>query len=457
MQLNEADRDLVGGQKSGVAGSAPHAGWISLVDLLLEKRRTILFATVIGLVISAGVALYYPKYASRVQLMPPEGAPSGLASLALPSLSKAPGLAGLAGELLGAKNSSAVFLKVLDSRTVQDYLVDRFDLRKHYHQRYWEDAREKLQSHTTISEDKKSGVIAVTFEDRDPKFAAAVTGAYVEELDRVITKVATSAARRERQFIEQRLAEERQTLDDTQTQFSQFASSTMALDVPQQTKVTVESAAKLQGELIAARAQLEGMEQIYARENYRVKSLQAHIAELEKAMGKLNSATGNAQDPINPYPSVRSLPQLGVKWVDLYRNTKIHETVYELLTQQYELAKIQEAKEIPSVKLLDPPSQPEKRYPRPWSVLLMGAACSVLVSCLGVVVRDRWQNWSVADPRRALLARIYQVARGKAPAAIDGVEDHAEDDRPFRQRNGAKYDVPAQQPEQQEEYSERRR
>lgn len=453
MQLNDPGRDLLAGQKIEVPQADSDPGWIAFADLLLKKRRAVLMGTMIGLVISVGVALYYPKYACKVQLMPPETAPTGLASMALPSLSKSPGLAGLAGELLGAKNSGALFMKVLESQTVQDYMVDRFDLRKHYYKHYWEDARDKLRSHTGIVEDKKSGVIAITFEDRDPKFAAAVAGAYVDELNRVMTRVATSSARREREFIEQRLTEEKQTLDDSQKQFSKFASSTMALDVPQQTRVTVEAAARLQGELIASRAQLEGMEQIYARENYRVKSLQAHIAELERAMGKMNSSAGNSQDPVNPYPSVRSLPQLGVQWVDLYRSTKIHETIYELLTQQFEMAKIQEAKEIPTVKVLDPPSVPEKRYPRPWFILLIGTTLSAMASCFGVVLIDRWENLSADDPRRTLLARIYRTARGKAPDAIE----RADDGPPFSQRNGAKHELPAEQPEQQEEFSGRRR
>jgi capsule polysaccharide export protein KpsE/RkpR len=231
----------------------------------------------------------------------------------------------------------------------------------------------------------------------------------VEELDRVVTKVATSSARREREFIEQRLAEEKNQLDVSQRQFSAFASSNMALDVPQQTRVTVESAARLEGELIARKSELEGLTQIYARDNFRVKSAQARVAELEKALNKLNSGpdkTGGAQDPTNPYPSVRSLPQLGVTWTDLYRTIKIHETVFELLTQQFEMAKIQEAKEIPTVKILDAATTPEKRYPRPWIVTLVGGVLSLLLSCAGVVLYNGWENLGPEDSRRVLVARV---------------------------------------------------
>lgn len=456
MPVSEAERGFAPIQVNGGFESKPGSNWINTVDKMLAQRRAILHLTLAGILISAVVAFFYPKYQSQVQIMPPDGPPTGLASLAMPSVAKTPGLAGIASELLGGgKNSTAVFIKVLGSRTVEDYLVDRFDLRRHYFRRYYEDARDKLRSHTIITEDKKSGVVTLAFEDRDPKFAAAVAGAYMEELDRVVTKVATSSARRERVFVEQRLAEERQQLDASQKQFSAFASTTMALDVPQQTRVTVESAARLQGELIATKAQLEGLQQIYARENYRVKSLQAHVSELEKALSKLNSGpatSGSAQDPTNPYPSVRSLPQLGVQWTDLYRNIKIHETVYELLTQQYEMAKIQEAKEIPTVKILDPPSTPEKRYPRPWAVLLVGTLLSLLGSCLGVVLFDRWQTWDPADPRRALLVRMYRSARRSPQAAARVAGDHGS----FEQRNGSGHEQPAPDRERVSEYSDRR-
>ncbi len=128
--------------------------------------------------------------------------------------------------------------------------------------------------------------------------ATKLANAYVEELGSVMSKVSTSAARRERIFIEQRLADENKNLQDAEQQFSQFASTNMALDVPEQTKVTVEAAARLQGELIAAQAQLEGLKQTYTEENIRVKSVQAHVNELQRALSKINSGRiSSIQDP----------------------------------------------------------------------------------------------------------------------------------------------------------------
>jgi hypothetical protein len=203
-------------------------------------------------------------------------------------------------------------------------------------------------------------------------------------------------------------------------------------DVPQQTRVTVEAAARLQGELIALRGQLEAAKQLYTAENSRVKSIQAHVNELERELGKINSGkstTGPGQDQSSPYPSVRNLPLLGVRWADLYRNTKMHETVVELLTQQYELARIQEAKEIPTVKVLDPASTPEKRYPKPLIIVVVGAILSVMLACFGVWLHDRWETWNEEDPRRILLVQIFRGSR-RGISSITGMFGRRRADSP---------------------------
>jgi len=347
MPLSEAEREVLRSEANGAQLPAPSPSWLRWTDALYRlwlQRRQIFRWVILGFVLSLVVAWRYPKYESTAQIMPPDSGGSGLASL-VPALSKSPGLIGMAGDLMGMKSTSAIFARVLESRTVLDNLINRFHLLERYDKFYMEDARKKLVSRTSISEDKKSGVIAIAVRDHDAALATELANAYVEELGSVMAKVSTSAARRERIFIEGRLADENSNLQEAERQFSQFASANMALDVPEQTKVEVEAAARLQGELIASKAQLEGLKQTYTEENIRVKSVQAHVNELQRELAKINSGRApNVQDPTSPYPSVKNLPLLGVKWADLYRQTKIRETVVELLTQQYEMARIQEAK-----------------------------------------------------------------------------------------------------------------
>ena len=423
MPLSEAEREVLNHEGNGrqLPVHIPSTlGWIDVVYQLWSQRRQIARWALVGLMLSSIIAWRYPKYDSTAQIMPPDGGNSGLASL-VPALSKAPGLIGMAGDLMGVKSTGAVFAKVLESRTVEDHLIDRFDLRSRYHVDYYEDARKILGLHTTIVEDKKSGIISISVRDRDAVLATQLANAYVEELGSVMSKVSTSAARRERIFIEQRLADENKNLQDAEQQFSQFASTNMALDVPEQTKVTVEAAARLQGELIAAQAQLEGLKQTYTEENIHVKSVQAHVNELQRALSKINSGrTSSIQDPANPYPSVKSLPLLGVKWADLFRNTKIRETVVELLTQQYEMARIQEAKEIPSVKILDPASTPEKKNPARPPIIFIGTLLGIVLACMGYLVKNWWDRWDRDDPRRVLLVHVFRGGM-KSGGSIRGI------------------------------------
>jgi capsule polysaccharide export protein KpsE/RkpR len=412
MALTTTNKLLEKPPEPPIAGNRWHwSAWLDAFEYLWFRWPKIALWALAGLLFSAVLASRICKYPATAQLMPPDSSSGGgLAQLALPGLLKSPGLAGLAGmagDLLGGKTTGALFTKVLQSRTVEDELVQRFDLRKHYHQTYWEDARSKLESNTSIVEDKKSGVLAVTVKDRDPQFAATLAAAYVDALDHVMSQVSTSAARRERIFIEQRLAEEKTALDDAEQKFSRFSSSTMALDVPEQTRVMVEASARLQGELIAARSELEGLQQVYTPENTRVKTVQARIDELERSLAKINTGTAQGgKSATNPYPSVKNLPLIGVQWTDLYRSTKIHETVYELLRQQYEVARIQEAREIPTVKILDQPTVPEKRHPGIPVVVLIGTLISMMLACTGLLLQRRWRSWDPDDPRRLLLARV---------------------------------------------------
>jgi uncharacterized protein involved in exopolysaccharide biosynthesis len=393
------------------------------MQLLWQQRRLLGRWTGIGvLAFTLIVLLWPPKYESNTRLMPPE-TQSGSASMMLAALSgKAGGdtLGGYASDLLGIKSSGDLFMGVLRSRTVEDALVRRFDLRKVYWVSRWEDARSDLESRTTISEDRKSGIIDIHVRDRRPERAQAMAKAYVEELDRAMATVATSSARRERQFLETRLAAVKQDLDKAAIDFSQFASQNTAIDIPEQGKAMVEAAARLQGELIAAEAQRQGLEQIYTANNARVRAAQANIDELRRQLNELGGAGTGTQasvaagsnSPKALYPSIRELPLLGVTYADLYRRTKIQEAVYETLTKQYELAKVQEAKEIPTVKVLDAANYPERRAGVHRILLIcMGALFSLAFGCAWILGQATWAETDPQDPRRVFIEQVLAGTR----------------------------------------------
>jgi len=286
-----------------------------------------------------------------------------------------------------------------------------------------------LKRFSDISQDHKTGIITIAVTDRDPNRSAALGRAYVEELDRLVAQLSTSSARRERIFIEDRLTRVKQDLDNSAQQFSEYASKNTAIDMPAQTKAMVEAAATLQGQLIAAQSELEGLEQIYTPNNVRVRSLQARIGELKRQMQKM----GGDSSPPSPdgpkgdelYPPIRQLPLLGVRWADLYRQTKIQETLYEMLTQQYEMAKIQEAKEIPTVKVLDVAAVPEKKSSPPRLVIMIvGALFSFSLGAAWMISRTQWNQMDPRDPRKQLGEEVIEKARARLVPIRERVDRH---------------------------------
>lgn len=388
---------------------------LAALHLLWEHGRWLFRVAAWALVISTVIAFLIPvQYESSVSIMPPDSMNSSGTMLAALATKASPELAAMAGSMLGTKDSGALFVELFRSRSVQDRVVDRLNLQKIYWSRYKQDARKVLNSRTNVGEDRKSGVISLIVTDRNPQRARDIAQAYVEELNRLVSQVSTSSARRQRVFIEQRLTSVKSDLEDAEEQFSAFASKNTALDIKEQTKAMVESAAMLQGQVIAAQSELQSLEQIYTDNNVRVRSLRARIDELKRQAQKLQgtdaSLVSDAAQPDQMYPPIRKLPLLGVEWADLYRRMKIQETVYELLNQQYELARIQEAKEIPTVNVIDPANLPEKKS---WPPRLLIIALLTVLSLAGAVVwifgSERIESLEQTDPRRQLAMRAAEA------------------------------------------------
>jgi uncharacterized protein involved in exopolysaccharide biosynthesis len=415
--------DLVGvaeTQEVEESGAVDLVSAVSKLRLIWDHRKIVIRSTLAGLVVATLVAFSIPKrFNSTTRLMPPDTqSSSGLAMMAARS-GQLGGLGALAGEALGMKSSGALFVGILRSRTVEERLVERFQLGRVYGIRLSEDACKKLEGDTSISEDRKNGIITITVTDHDPRRAAALAGAYVEELDRLVAQLSTSAAHRERVFLEERLTAVKKDLDAASEQFGQFASKNTAIDIQAQGRAMVDAAARLQGELIAAQSELEMLKQIYTESNVRVRATQARISELQRQLQKMGgeqTTTGrNATQSADPlYPSIRELPLLGVTYADLLRRTKIEETVYEILTQQYELAKVQEVKETPSVKVLDPATAPERKsFPPRLVIMSLGTFLSLAFAVVWVLGNAHWEETDPQDPRKLLAIEVLQAAKGR--------------------------------------------
>jgi len=387
--------------------------------LLREESRFLFKLVACAVVFTAVLALLIPnRYEARTSLMPPDGdSNSGLASLL--ALTKGSELGMLAGDFLGLKTSGPLFIGILRSRTLEDRIINKFDLRHVYRVRKMQDARKVLEANTQISEDRKSWIITMSVSDQSPQRAADVTRAYVQELNQLVADLNTSAAHRERLFLEERLRSVKRDLDSADKDFSEFASKNTAIDIKEQGRAMVEAAAMLQGQIIASQSELEGLRQIYSDENVRVRAVKARVAELQKKLeeiggGGLDADASNDDTPQALYPSIRKLPLLGVTYFDLYRRAKIQETVFGFLTQRYELVKVQEAKETPTVKVLDVAEIPEKRsFPPRLLIVFLGTFFAFVAGVLWILARASWKETEEQDPVKVVVSELYREMKAK--------------------------------------------
>jgi uncharacterized protein involved in exopolysaccharide biosynthesis len=416
---------------------APPAHWIVRATLLWQHRQLLVRVTAIALVLSLVTAFAIPKrYKAIARIMPPDQQGSGamlLAALAGRSGSVGGGLGSL-GSLAGlfaGHPSSALYENLLESGTVEGHLIDRFHLQQVYHTRYRFTTAKHLARLTTIADDKKSGVITVAVQDTDPVRARDLAQAYLDELNNLLTRTSTSSAHRERVFIEGRLRSVGVDLEQAQLALSEFASKNSAIDIKEQTRGLVDAGARVQGELLVEQSGLQSLRQIYGDGNVRVRETEARIAALQHDLQKmtgssaplpsqdasLGQASAGTDDKGELYPPLRQLPRLAVPYADLYRRVRVQETVFELLTQQYEIARLEEAKDVPVVTVIDPPGVPERKSFPPRLLLALGLTfLSFAATSALILMREQWSKVDSADLRKKLAVEVLTVVRKRIRA-----------------------------------------
>ena len=414
------------------APAAAGPNWLTNARVMWRHRALLLRVGAIAFVVNFGLVFLIPKrYEATARIMPPERSGSDGAMFAALAGRALGGdmLGSLAASMLGTHNSGALFVDLLKSGSVTGHIIDRFLLMSVYHARYRVDAAKSLLRRTAISQDKKSGVITITVTDTDPVRARDMAQAYLDELNVLVNRTSTSSAHQERIFIEHRLDAIKRDLDRAQQAMSDFSSTHATIDIREQTRATVDAAAKLEAELVVTEGELKSLQQIYGDENVRVRSAEARLANLKREMGKLggssaelapdtdppsrNDASTGDPDPIS-YPPLRQLPRLAVPYANLYRNVRVQENIFDLLTQQYEVARIQEARDIPAVSVIDAPGVPEKKsFPRRTLLTFIMTMIVLGATSAWLIFRHHWNNLSVDDPRRVFAGEVLETVSPK--------------------------------------------
>lgn len=401
---------------------------VAKLRLFWQERRFLLRCAVVGVVASTVLVFLIPvRFTSTTRLMPPDQAGAGMASM-LAALGKGGGggseLGIIGSELLGVHASADLFVGILHSRTVQDQLISKFDLRKVYGVRRWEDARKDLEKRTDVTSDRKSGIVTITVSDHSAERAAGLAREYVAALNHVVLTQNTSSAHKEREFLEERLSQVQVDLETAEKNFGDFASKNTAIDVKEQGRAMLSAAAEVEGQLIAAQTELEGLRQIYTENNVRVRAVQAKTQEyqrqLQKMGGKAESTDSPSPSQPDQYPSIRQLPILGVTYADLYRQARVQEAIFETLTKQYEMAKVEEVRETPSVKVLDVGDVPERKsYPPRIIFIAMGTLLFIASGAFWLLAYRQWLRIDPLDPGKMLAQEVFQTVKGRVTHGTD--------------------------------------
>jgi tyrosine-protein kinase Etk/Wzc len=366
---------------------ASGAGRIHFIDLLIvlaRRRRFIALFTLIVAILTAAIVLMLPSRYTAVTVLMPPAQNSSVSTALMGQLSSAGGLASLAGSSIGLKNPSEMFVSLFRSRTVEQAMVQRFDLKRRYHAKKDSQALKAFEVHTSVDVGVKDGLLRVTAWDTDPNEASALANGYVDQFRHLSEHLAISEASQRRAFFEQQLLEAKGNLTTAEEALKHTEQSTGVLQIDSQARSLIESAAMLRAQIGAKEVELQGI-RTYATDNNPlvVQAEQELVALRSQLAGLAGSDQDSGQGLIVPKGRV---PEAGLEYLRRLRDVKYYETVSELIAKQYEIAKLDEAKQGATIQVVDPAVPPDSRsYPKRTLTVLLAAFAALLLSCTWVV------------------------------------------------------------------------
>jgi uncharacterized protein involved in exopolysaccharide biosynthesis len=328
---------------------------ISLLDLLIvlaERKRIILTVTAVFAILAIVISLLLPKrYTATVTLLPPQQNSSMGAALA----SQLGSMAALVGGSLGPSDKYVAMLK---SRTVEDAMVQHFGLMQEYHARYLSDARKAFESHATLDGNGKDGLIHISVEDHDPRRAADLANGYVDQFRSLSEHLAITEASQRRLFFERQLEQAKDNLANAEEAMKQTEQTTGLIQIDSQTRALIESATSLRAQLGAKEVEIQGMQTYATGENAQLVQAQRELESLRAQLARLGGSEDSATSLIVPKGKV---PEAGLEYVRKLRDVKYNETIFDILARQFEVAKLDEAKEGALIQVVDPAVVPDRR------------------------------------------------------------------------------------------------
>jgi tyrosine-protein kinase Etk/Wzc len=381
--------------ESSSSSSAPIT--VSLIDLLLiiaRQKKMIVLTTLGAALLTMLITLLMPNiYTATTLILASEDDKGGMSAM----MAQLGGLASLAGGgALGGPTKSDLYVSILKSETVKDPLIDRFRLLEVYNAKFRADVYKALDSRSTISCGKKDGIISIEVSDKDPKRAADMANGYVDELGRVTAKLSMSGAGKNRLFLEERLTTAKADLSRAGDDLKSFQTRNKMVDVPEQAKASIEGVAQLRAQLAVQEVQLAGLLRQFTDSSQEVKRARLSVESMKGQIARLEGSSGNSS-----IPSLGAVPQLGQDYLRLMRDFKIQETMVELLTKQYEMARLSESKDMSPFQVLQKAKLPEKKSkPSRSIIVILVAFVTFFASILYAFAREGFARMSEEELKR---------------------------------------------------------
>lgn len=342
----------------------------ALAQLLLPRWRTLLGAAVVcGTLGAGGSFLIPPTYTARTSFVSPQQQ-QGAAAAALASLSS---LSSIAGAAAGIRSPAEQYVTILQSVTVANRIIGKFELQAAYDEKYLVDTRKELNKNVRITAGKKDNVIAIEVDDHQPQRAAAMANAYVDELRAMSNTMALTEAQQRRMFFERHLSDTRDRL--TKAQLALQKSGFNAGVLKSEPRSAADTYARMKAEISATEVRIQALRKSLAEETPEVQRQLAVLSGLRAELAKL-------EQPAD---------QLGSEdYVGAYREYKYQEALFEVYSRQFELAKLDESREGTLFQVIDVASAPEKKS-KPVRSLIAAASTVVgaILAAAVLVLRQR--------------------------------------------------------------------
>jgi capsule polysaccharide export protein KpsE/RkpR len=379
---------------------------LAVTTILLRGKATILRFMLVMLVLTAIIVygLMSPMYTADAVFLPPQTAPGSSMS----QLASQIGSLGAMGALGGLKSPSDIYLGILNSRTVADSLVKRFDLQNVYKTKRLSSAIKKLEGRSTFATGKNT-LITISVQDHDPNRAADLANGYLDALREQNGRLALTEAAQRRLFFEQQLEREKNSLADAEVEMKKTQEQTGLIAPYGQAQAEIETTAELRAQISSRQVALAALRQGATDENPQVVRLQSEIAGLQRELTKIQSDPSQHQLGSIQLPTAK-VPELALEFVRKQREVKYHEVLFELIAKQYEAARLDESRDAPILQVVDRAVVPDRKSGPPRLLAMIGALLlGAILGSIWVLVKQYLAS-SQQDPVRAARLRELRYA-----------------------------------------------